>query len=61
MSREFCIEAAKYFGVCGIKSYIFESLRTTPELSFAVRNLNCRAGIVITAARIHKDNGDKVY
>ena len=50
MSREFCIEAANTLAACGIKAYIFDSLRTTPELSFAVRNLNTIAGIVITAS-----------
>lgn len=62
MSREFCIEAANTLAACGIKSYIFDSLRTTPELSFAVRNLNCIAGIVITASHNPPEyNGYKVY
>lgn len=62
MSREFCIEAANTLASCGIKSYIFDSLRTTPELSFAVRNLNCIAGIVITASHNPPEyNGYKVY
>ncbi|WP_297131615.1 phospho-sugar mutase [Terrisporobacter sp.] len=62
MSREFCIEAANTLAACGIKAYIFDSLRTTPELSFAVRNLNCIAGIVITASHNPPEyNGYKVY
>ena len=50
MSREFCLEAANTLAACGIKAYIFDSLRTTPELSFAVRKLHTIAGIVITAS-----------
>lgn len=62
MSREFCIEAANTLAACGIKAYIFDSLRTTPELSFAVRNLNSIAGIVITASHNPPEyNGYKVY
>ena len=62
MSREFCIEAANTLAACGIKAYIFNSLRTTPELSFAVRNLNAIAGIVITASHNPPEyNGYKVY
>ena len=62
MSREFCIETATTFAAYGIKAYIFDELRTTPELSFAVRNLNCAAGIVITASHNPKEyNGYKVY
>ena len=62
MSREFCIEAANTLAACGIKAYIFDSLRTTPELSFAVRNLNTIAGIVITASHNPPEyNGYKVY
>ena len=38
MSREFCLESANTLAACGIKAYIFDSLRTTPELSFAVRD-----------------------
>lgn len=61
-SREFCIESANTLAACGIKSYIFDSLRTTPELSFAVRNLNAIAGIVITASHNPPEyNGYKVY
>ncbi|MEW9079408.1 phospho-sugar mutase [Terrisporobacter glycolicus] len=62
MSREFCIEAANTLAACNIKAYIFKSLRTTPELSFAVRNLNAIAGIVITASHNPPEyNGYKVY
>ena len=62
MSREFCLEAANTLAACGIKAYIFDSLRTTPELSFAVRKLNTIAGIVITASHNPPEyNGYKVY
>ena len=61
-SREFCIQTANTLAACGIKAYIFDSLRTTPELSFAVRNLNCIAGVVITASHNPPEyNGYKVY
>ncbi|CEP81542.1 phospho-sugar mutase [Paraclostridium sordellii] len=61
-SREFCIQTANTLAACGIKSYIFDSLRTTPELSYAVRSLNCIAGIVITASHNPPEyNGYKVY
>ena len=62
MSREFALEAAKTLGCRGIKVYLFEDLRPTPELSFAVRYLGAAAGIVITAS--HNPpiyNGYKVY
>ena len=49
MSPEFADEAALCLAANGIKAYVFESLRPTPELSFAVRTLNCTAGINITA------------
>ena len=62
MSREFCLEAANTLAACGIKAYIFDSLRTTPELSFAVRKLHTIAGIVITACHNPPEyNGYKVY
>ena len=62
MSREFCIETASTLAACGIKAYIFDSLRTTPELSFAIRNLNAISGIVITASHNPPEyNGYKVY
>ena len=61
-SEEFCIEAAKTLAACGIKTYIFDSLRPTPQLSFAVRHLGCVAGIVITASHNPPEyNGYKVY
>lgn len=62
MSREFCLESANTLAACGIKAYIFDSLRTTPELSFAVRSLKAIAGIVITASHNPPEyNGYKVY
>lgn len=61
-SPEFALEAAKTLGVHGIPSYVFESLRPTPELSFAVRHLNTFAGIMITASHNPPEyNGYKVY
>ena len=61
-SAEFCLEAAKTLAACGIKAYIFDSLRPTPELSFAVRYLGCTAGVVITASHNPPEyNGYKVY
>ena len=61
-SAEFCLETAKTLAACGIKAYIFDSLRPTPELSFAVRHLGCIAGIVITASHNPPEyNGYKVY
>ncbi|MCR5655150.1 MAG: phospho-sugar mutase [Lachnospiraceae bacterium] len=62
MSPEFAKEAALCLNANGIKAYLFESLRPTPELSFAVRLLNCKAGIVITASHNPAEyNGYKVY
>lgn len=62
MSPEFSMEAAKTLGAHGIQSYVFESLRPTPELSFAVRHLNGVAGIMITASHNPPEyNGYKVY
>lgn len=62
MSREFCMETANTLAACGIKAYIFDDLRTTPELSFALRNLNAIAGVVITASHNPPEyNGYKVY
>ena len=61
MSYKFAIESAKVLATYGIKSYIFESLRPTPELSFAVRYLKCAGGIMITASHNPKEhNGYKV-
>ncbi len=62
MSPEFAREAALCLNANGIRTYIFESLRPTPELSFAVRHLGCIAGIVITASHNPREyNGYKVY
>ena len=62
MSEEFSKLACLILNANGIKTYRFESLRPTPELSFAVRNLNCISGIVITASHNPpKYNGYKVY
>ena len=62
MSSEFAEEAALCFCANGIPVYIFDSLRPTPELSFAVRRLGCAAGIVITASHNPPEyNGYKVY
>lgn len=62
MSPEFADEAARTLAANGIKAYIFESLRPTPELSFAVRELGCIAGINITASHNPPEyNGYKVY
>ena len=61
-SKEFGHQTAKIFSANNIKSYIFSDLRPTPELSFAVRELNCSCGIVITASHNPKEyNGYKVY
>ena len=61
-SEEFSTEAAKTLAACGIKAYIFDSLRPTPQLSFALRHLGCVAGIVITASHNPPEyNGYKVY
>lgn len=61
-SPEFSLEAAKTLGAHGIKTYLFESLRATPELSFAVRHLNTFAGIMMTASHNPPEyNGYKIY
>ena len=61
-SPEFAFESAAVLTKHGIKSYVFESLRPTPELSFAVRHLNCFAGIMVTASHNPAPfNGYKVY
>jgi len=61
-SAEFAREAACVLAANGIKSYIFDSMRPTPELSFAIRHLKCIAGINITASHNPKEyNGYKVY
>lgn len=62
MSPEFADEAALCLAANGIKAYVFESLRPTPELSYAVRKLNCIAGINVTASHNPAEyNGYKVY
>lgn len=61
-SPEFAMEAAKTLGAHGIPAFVFESLRPTPELSFAVRHLNALTGIMITASHNPASyNGYKVY
>lgn len=62
MSKEFADEAALCLNANGIKAYIFPTLRPTPELSFALRELHCIAGIVVTASHNPPEyNGYKVY
>lgn len=62
LSKEFALEAALTLGKNNIKTYIFEELRTTPELSFAVRYLDTFSGIMITASHNPSEyNGYKVY
>ena len=62
MSEEFSMETALCLNANGIKTYRFDSLRPTPELSYAVRELGCIAGIVITASHNPPEyNGYKVY
>ena len=61
-SRDFCFEAAGVLAANGIRVYIFESLRTTPELSYTVRHLGAFGGIVITASHNPPEyNGYKLY
>lgn len=61
-SQEFAFKCAQQLAQLGIESYVFETLRPTPELSFAVRELGCIGGIVITASHNPKEyNGYKVY
>lgn len=61
-SARFAEESAKVLAANGIESYVFESLRSTPELSYAVRYLKCTSGIMITASHNPKEyNGYKVY
>ncbi|WP_026907782.1 phospho-sugar mutase [Paucisalibacillus globulus] len=62
MSREFAVETAKTLGAFGIRAYVFESLRPTPVLSFAVRFLGAAGGAMITASHNPPEyNGFKVY
>jgi phosphoglucomutase len=62
MSREFAYESAATLASYGITSYVYESLRSTPQLSFTVRELKCAGGIMITASHNPKEyNGFKVY
>ncbi|NEW08875.1 phospho-sugar mutase [Paenibacillus sp. SYP-B3998] len=62
MSPEFALEAALVFAGNGVKAYVFEALRPTPQLSFAVRYLGATAGVVITASHNPPEyNGYKVY
>ena len=61
-SRSFAEITANVFGANGIKVYLFESLRPTPELSFAIRRLGCKGGVVCTASHNPKEyNGYKAY
>jgi phosphoglucomutase len=61
-SRFFAETTAQVFAANGIKVYLFEALRPTPELSFAIRNLNCKGGVVCTASHNPKEyNGYKAY
>jgi len=61
-SRLFAESSAKIFAANGIKVYLFDAMRPTPELSFAIRELGCQSGIVITASHNPKEyNGYKVY
>jgi phosphoglucomutase len=61
-SEEFAMTAAQVLAANGVKAYLFEELRPTPELSYAVRTLNCASGIVVTASHNPKEyNGYKVY
>ena len=61
-SRLFSESSAKIFAANGIKAYLFEDLRPTPELSFAIRELGCQSGIILTASHNPKEyNGYKAY
>ncbi|MDQ2721160.1 MAG: phospho-sugar mutase [Bacteroidota bacterium] len=61
-SRQFAEIAANIFAANGIKVYLFEAIRPTPELSFAIRTLGCQGGVVITASHNPKEyNGYKAY
>jgi phosphoglucomutase len=61
-SRLFSETSAKIFAANGIKAYLFDDLRPTPELSFAIRELGCQSGIILTASHNPKEyNGYKAY
>lgn len=61
-SRLFAETAANIFSANGIKVYLFENLRPTPEISFAIRHLNCQSGVIVTASHNPKEyNGYKAY
>ncbi len=61
-SRKFAESSARVFAANGFKTYLFEDLRPTPELSFAIRELGCQSGIIITASHNPKEyNGYKAY
>ena len=61
-SRLYAESSAKIFAANGIKAYLFEDLRPTPELSFAIRELGCQSGIILTASHNPKEyNGYKAY
>jgi phosphoglucomutase len=62
LSRQFTLESARLLNEMGLKAYIFDSLRPTPELSYAVRYLHTVGGIMVTASHNPKQyNGYKVY
>ncbi|MDR1723060.1 MAG: phospho-sugar mutase [Tannerella sp.] len=61
-SREFALTAAGVFSANGIKVYLFDELRPTPEISYAIRHLGCQSGIILTASHNPKEyNGYKAY
>jgi phosphoglucomutase len=61
-SRLYAESSAKIFAANGIRAYLFEDLRPTPELSFAIRELGCQSGIILTASHNPKEyNGYKAY
>ncbi len=62
LSREFAVEVCRVLVANGVKAYLFDELRPTPEVSFAIRELNCIAGVNITASHNPKEyNGYKAY
>ena len=61
-SREFAVKSADIFSANGIKVYLFDDLRPTPEVSYAIRKLGCQSGIILTASHNPKEyNGYKAY